>query len=78
VAPDNRSQPSTATQTPTHVLAGRLKPLAGGAAKSVRALGRDALAGIVANAVEQRPDGFAFRLLYRNLVDELDTRVVRR
>jgi 8-hydroxy-5-deazaflavin:NADPH oxidoreductase len=58
VAPDNRSQPSTATQTPTHVLAGRL------------------------NAVEQRPDGFAFRLLYRNLADELQrllpgTRVVK-
>ncbi|GAA5179582.1 hypothetical protein GCM10023322_10010 [Rugosimonospora acidiphila] len=47
---------------------------------------RQALAGKVlvdvANAVEQGPDGFASRLLYRNLADELqrvlpDTRVVK-
>jgi predicted dinucleotide-binding enzyme len=57
-------------------------------AVSVEVLGglRQALAGKilvdVANAVEQGPDGFASRLLYRNLAEELqrmlpDTRVVK-
>jgi 8-hydroxy-5-deazaflavin:NADPH oxidoreductase len=56
-------------------------------AVSVEVLGelREALAGKVlvdvANAVEQGPDGFASRLLYRNLAEELqrmlpDSRVV--